>query len=199
MKIYTYLLFILTVFCCCKDEEDQKKSSECIPMEAIISKDSTFEIYSPGKMEYGYANAIKLNKAWNASCTGFLYKDTFHLVFQTYYMNPNNPDYLFETEYMEVKVGNIYEKCIKLSKGVSNKECRAIFLAVNDDAVEDVYSILESDPNNYIQFDTLSLETGRVAGKFMVSFERDTSRVKKPWNPDYVRFFNGEFHCRIKN
>lgn len=86
-----------------------------------------------------------------------------------------------------------------LSRLTTNNSCRMTYSALTDDANENSYSIIESDPNNYIQFDTLNIETGRVAGKFKVSFERDKDYSKKPWNPDFVRFFNGEFHCRIKN
>ena len=194
-----YLFFILIAFCYCKDDEIQKKTSECVPNEAIISKDSTFEIYSPGKQEYGYANAIKLNKPWKASSTAFISRDTFKIFFRTYWDVPNDPDWEYDTEFLIIKIPNLNEKCMKLSRTATNNSCEMHYSALLDDATEDDYYILESDLNNYIQFDTFNLETGRVAGKFMVSFERDKSRVKKPWNPDFVRFFNGEFHCRIKN
>ncbi len=194
-----YLFFILIAFCYCKDDEIQKKTSECVPNEAIISKDSTFEIYSPGKQEYGYANAIKLNKLWQASADALFYKDTFRINFNTYWEDPKRPDAEFDTEHLSLQIANINEKCMKLTRMTTNNNCKMIYSTLVDDATEDVYYILESDSNNYIQFDTFNLETGRVAGKFMVSFERDKSRVKKPWNPDFVRFFNGEFHCRIKN
>lgn len=194
-----YLLFILIAFCYCKDDEIQKKTSECVPNEAIISKDSTFEIYSPGKMEYGYANAIKLNKPWQASANALFYKDTFYLNFNTYLDFPNDPDLEYDTEHISIQIANLQESCMKLSRMTSNNSCKMFYKELEDDSTNDRYYILETDPNNYIQFDTLNLETGRVAGKFMVSFERDTSRAKKPWNPDFVRFFNGEFHCRIKN
>lgn len=197
--LYFNFLFILIAFCYCKDDEIQKKTSECVPNEAIISKDSTFEIYSPGKMEYGYATAIKLNKQWKASSTAFLSKDTFYIYFRTFWDVPNEPTLEYDTEFLIIQIANLNEKCMKLSRATTNKSCEMHFSALNDDVTEDRYYILESDPNNYIQFDTLNLETGRVAGKFMVSFERDKNRVKKPWNPDFVRFFNGEFHCRIKN
>lgn len=186
-------------FCKCKNYEVQKNPSECIPYEAITSQDTTFEIYSPGKMKYGYANAIKLNKPWTASAQANFYKDTFYISFDTYYISPKTPDYEYHTEYLEIKIANLNESCMILSRLTTHNSCRMIYAALADDANENFYSLIESDPNNYIQFDTLNIETGRVAGKFIASFERDQSWVKKPWNPDFVRFFNGEFHCRIKN
>lgn len=196
--LYICILFLIA-FCSCKDDEFQKYPSECVPYEAITSQDTTFEIYSPGKMKYGYANAIKLNKPWTASAQANFYKDTFYISFDTYYISPKTPDYEYHTEYLEIKIANLNESCMILSRLTTHNSCRMIYAALADDANENFYSLIESDPNNYIQFDTLNIETGRVAGKFMASFERDQSWVKKPWNPDFVRFFNGEFHCRIKN
>jgi hypothetical protein len=93
MNNLSYKLFlILLTFCKCKDDEVQKIPSECVPFEAIKSQDITFEIYSPGKMKYGYANAIKLNKPWTASAQVNFYKDTFYISFDTYYISPKTPD-----------------------------------------------------------------------------------------------------------
>lgn len=199
MKIYKYLLFIPIAFFYCKGDDIEKTQIECVIKEAITSQDSTFAINSPGKMKYGYANAIKLNKPWQASANALFYKDTFYINFNTYLDFPDDPDLEYNTEYISIQIANLQESCIKLSRMTSNNSCKMFYKELEDDSTNDRYYVLETDPNNYIQFDTLNIETGRVAGKFMVSFERDKSRIKKPWNPDFVRFLNGEFHCRIKN
>ena len=124
--LYIYILFLIA-FCSCKDDEFQKYPSECVPYEAITSQDTTFEIYSPGKMKYGYANAIKLNKPWQASANALFYKDTFYINFNTYLDFPNDPDVEYNTEYISIQIANLQESCMKLSRMTSNNSCKMCY------------------------------------------------------------------------
>jgi len=124
MKIYTYLLIIPIAFFYCKGDDIDKTPIECVINEVITSQDSTFVVNSPGKMEYGYANAIKLNKPWQASANALFYKDTFYINFNTYLDFPNDPDLEYNTEYISIQIANLQESCMKLSRMTSNNSCK---------------------------------------------------------------------------
>ncbi|MEO6189140.1 MAG: hypothetical protein ABIO44_01045 [Saprospiraceae bacterium] len=199
-KVYISVLILASLIISCQEDNPNPSKSDCVVNENISSKDSSnIYIYNSGKEEYGYATAIKLNKPWRASSYAYVYNNTFYIVFSTFLPQIINPDYKYEKEFFEIKITNITSPCLKLANVSDSLMCRIQYAAVDDDAAENYYLVPDSLDNNFIQLDTLNIETGRVAGKFMCSFVKDLKfSIGRLDNPYYVRFFNGEFHCKIK-
>jgi len=68
------------------------------------------------------------------------------------------------------------------------------------DVGEDVYDLYLEEPNgNYLEIDSINLVENYISGYFMASFQarEPLADDRKPWNPEYVRFFNGRFECEI--
>ncbi|MEO6691388.1 MAG: hypothetical protein ABIO44_03515 [Saprospiraceae bacterium] len=197
-KVYISVLILASLILSCHEDNPNPSHSECVVNESISSTDSSFYIYESGKEEYGYATAIKLNKPWRASATVYIYNGAIWIDLLTFYFLKDDPDYEYETEIVEFKFLNTTGSCLRLINDSDSLNCRAGYDALDDDVVQNNYDVIDSLNNNFIQIDTLNFESGRVAGKFMCSFKKNQSRFGKPYNPEFIRFFNGEFHCKIK-
>lgn len=195
LSIY-YLVLILVSYSCEKNNPPIQPFNECVDVEKITSTDSSFYIYDSGLEETGYAKGIKLNKEWRASASTLLFNKLYLITFNTF-ISKNEPYY--KTESIQFTFNVLNKGCYLATNNIvsSSSKVKSKYLALDDDVVEDVYDVLEEEANNFIQIDTLDLNTKRISGKFMVSFVRDSTRVGRKYNPDYVRFFNGEFHSSI--
>lgn len=188
----SFTTFILLSNGCEKNNSPEK---ECVIRESITSKDSTFYVYYSGREKNGYATAIKLNKEWRASVETVLYNNLYDIRFFTF-ISENEPDYKTESIRFVFKVLN--KGCYKLSIITDPlNEAESNYLTLDDDVQEDSYYVFEEEANNYIQIDTFDTNTKRLSGKFMVSFVKAVPGGGKKYNPDFVRFFNGEFHCNM--
>ena len=199
-KVNISLLAFLALILSCHKDNPNPAQSECVVSENISSTDSSnIYIYDSGKEEYGFATAIKLNKSWRASASAIFYNSNIYIAFKTYLPQLDNPDYKYEKESFIIQLNSNTITCQKLGNGSDSLKCVTDYAAVDDDATENYYLVWDSLDNNFIQLDTLNIETGRVAGKFMCSFVKDLKfSIGRLDNPYYVRFFNGEFHCNIK-
>lgn len=190
----------ISIFCCsCHRDCPVPVPTICVPHEAITSLDTGFYVWTSGKEKDGFATAIKLNKEWRASAQGYNYNnENYSILLTTYLLIPNEPWQEYKKEEMTMnfsKLDSIF--CLSAKSIPTQDHSWFSYNAVDYDAGEDRYTLDESTDNNYLQIDTLNVETGRMAGKFMATFRRLTNN--RPWNLPTVRFFNGEFHCNIVN
>lgn len=188
----------ISIFCCsCHRDCPVPVPTTCVPHEAITSLDTGFYVWTSGKEKDGFATAIKLNKEWRASAKATIRNNTIYITTSTYKIVPDNPNFEWQKEFIEFKFLNRKINCLKLIDIDDSLNVRVIYKAIDYDITEDRFALDETMDNNYLQIDTLNIETGRMAGKFMATFRRLTNN--RPWNLPTVRFFNGEFHCNIVN
>ncbi|MFN8281329.1 MAG: hypothetical protein U0V49_13700 [Saprospiraceae bacterium] len=187
---------MLTICYSCHRDCPAPMPTDCVPHEVITSKDTGFYVWTSGKEKDGYATAIKLNQGWRASAEGYYFNENEYSIYLVAYNLLDG--FLIKKDVILINSSPfVKSNCIKLQSKIDSLGGRMIYSAVDDDVTEDRYELDESTDNNYLQIDTLNVETGRMAGKFMATFRRLTNN--RPWNLPTVRFFNGEFHCNIVN
>ena len=186
-KLILYIFILPYIFIGCgKDNSADPIPTPCVPDENIISTDTMFDIYYKGLQEHGYATAIKLNKEWESSFKAL--KEDSILLF--WFRTVISPDYLYyDIEGIHISGIKLENKCYNLNM---DSTISTIKLLKDYDVVLDVYSLYAQDPN-FLEVDSINIETNFISGNFMFSFQRDTTRKKRPYHPDYVRFFNGRF------
>lgn len=81
-----------------------------------------------------------------------------------------------------------------------NHDCTAIFYSVDDDAIEDIYIVLEDSlTDNFVMIDSYDENTKYVKGVFQLTFYREhIDRVQVQGLPDTMRFMEGKFEGTIK-
>jgi len=199
MKKTLYLFLILTG---CQHEAIKTKiQSSCVyKQERIFSRDTGFYVWSPGSLEYGYAEAIKINQEWKASASASFWNDRIGIGFSTYYFYEEraiNVEGLSITFYYNPKI-----RCYKITRNLpsdqSISEARAQYVSVNYDVLLNSYSVDENGDSNYLEIENIDLEEGKISGRFMVTFLRNSEETQFSYNLPVVRFFNGYFEADIE-
>ncbi|NOT38399.1 MAG: hypothetical protein HOP11_13590 [Saprospiraceae bacterium] len=180
----------------CRKENADSKQESCVTEEQITSDYDKFYIYYPGLQENGYARAIKINKEWNASAIAGIYNNKLQVSLTTYLVENNN-DLNYKAELFIFEINNAKTKCYFVGSENILDTVKVLCLAVNGDAIQNAY-VPNQEIKNQFQIDAFDIVNKRVSGKFNLTMKKDRLYQGGPWyNPDELRFFNGEFHCNI--
>ncbi len=177
------------------DDDMPPKLPECVIEEMPIATQDSFEIFGPGDMEHGFAEAIKFNKEFMASAFARIVgEDEFTIVLQTY--KEENDVRREDIYFIEIPQ---FEGCYKVIAGIDStsqgNKIEGRYDRVDDDVIWGGYEVLEEE-SNFLQIDSLDLVNKFVSGEFMVSFLLDFGFPSYE-TPEYVRFLNGRFECAI--
>lgn len=190
----TGIIAAIFLYACQKDVQINKQAG-CVEVEQITSVDSSFYIYYSGTEENGFAMAIKLNKNWRASATTSFFNNFYTLRLTTVI---SKDELNYKTEAIEFTFNKPEIGCYRVTNRLdSTGTVQSNYQALDDDVIEDAYSVLEGNASNFLQIDTLDPVSRRLSGKFMVSYKKEDRGTTKKYNPDFVRFLNGEFHADI--
>jgi hypothetical protein len=140
-------------------------------------------------MEHGFANAQKLNKLWLASLIVYDWDTTLGMAFLT---DPQLPSIRL-TERLYVDGIPRDTGCYILDKS-RNAPLYASYHLSDFDVGVGEYSLYQED-QVVNKIELIKLTEDSVFGRFSMSFI-DTGKIQ--WSePDYIRFFNGEFEARL--
>lgn len=202
MKYKAILLFSFLILGCDKNNMPNENIETCFEEEEITSSQDDFYVYWQGKQEFGYANAIKINEDWSASPFIRQQQDgNIYLIKFFTYISEDNPDYESELLFFESKLP-LTKGCYDVVNEISTEastQIKSSFVVLDDaDAPIDYYLVNESHPKNIFELDSVSLENKYISGKFMVSYNLDTTRGKnEDYNPNNLRLFNGRFEATL--
>ncbi len=178
----------------------------CVVDEFIISQDTGFYVFHPGQMEYGYAEAIKLNKAWKASVFAIYSPDPLvdaAINIKTYYDSAG----FGGSEVISMGILKLEPGCFQV---VDGENCDfndpmvdfvcGRYLSIDVDYTLDRYLVDETaTEDNLFEITAYDSLTHMLEGKFSISFVVDTTRGEPfPFNPYHVRFFNGSFETVVR-
>ncbi len=191
---------MLTICYSCHRDCPAPMPTDCVPQEVIKSKDTGFYVWTSGKEKDGFATAIKLNKEWRASAEARYDQGKLYLYFTTYSILSSVPEYEYKKDFIFIILNSIIvNECNSIFLYPDTANSNGVYQSLEDDAIRDSYKVNLEMANSNVILDSFDLLGKRVAGKFRLSFDRDTRRIKKEGDPEFVRFFNGEFHCNIVN
>lgn len=169
-----FLLFLIAFFSC-------KKSNEPI-------------------IEYnkGAVSAFRNEESWNALCTS-KYSSTNEKLLYLYFRRYNMYNELRESIVISKVIPEVGKFHLVNSIENDEKNFGSLYshFVADGDAIDGIYYVVESD-SCYIDIKLINLTTGDFAGKFNITYVKDTSFYINPNLPDTLKFTEGEFQTKIQ-
>lgn len=205
MSNYIFCIFLLTILFSCHQESIRTRTlSSCVnTQERTTSIYTGFDVFNKGFQENGYAQAIKINKPWEASISALLLKnrDVIDITFSTYFTEDAYPNNTSELIYIDFSYNNINSGCLKLVREFPEehncKFARASYYSTRGDIALDAYLVDEENDDSYLEIEEINLEEGKISGKFMITFLRRSPNTEYVANLPIVRFLNGYFEADL--
>lgn len=169
-----------------------------------MSRDTGFSVFYRGLQEQGYAKSIKINQPWEASISATLIQqqNIIAITFKTYYTEEVYANNISEFLTIEFFYNNDIDRgCFKLERtrpveGNFNS-ARIRYFSTRGDITIDTYLVDEENDDSYLEIEEIDLEEGRISGRFMVTFLRESIYTRYTFNRPIVRFFNGYFEADL--
>ena len=183
-RIYLCLAFVLIGISCSKDD---------VPVN----------IFEPGDMEYGFANAEKNNSQWLASAVARKNKndkDHFSIEFCTYNMVDEKRESISFAK-IPFKIGNYTAVNCSPIDSCPEGHVKSLYsrLSSDGDAILAIYYI-NSEKNNYLNITAIDTTANIVRGDFKIHLEVDVGKEHLgPADPSNLDFTKGSFECRFSN
>ncbi|NOT38400.1 MAG: hypothetical protein HOP11_13595 [Saprospiraceae bacterium] len=116
----------------------------------------------------------------------------------TTYLIENTSSVNYEAEEFSIEINFPGTACYLVGPEFSRDTAKVLYFTLNGgDATENVY-IPTLESNNKIQLDTFDIVNKRVSGKFSLTMiKHENWKGGKWYNPEELRFFNGEFNCNF--
>ena len=206
MNNYIFCISLLVVLFSCQHESIQTRTlPSCVnTQERIMSRDTGFSVFNKGLQEKGYAQAIKINKPWEASISAILIQeqDIIVIIFKTYYTTEIYANNISEYITIEFFYNKIDKGCFRLEKNrptdSSAQLVRIRYFSTQGDLTIDRYLVDEENDDSYLEIENIDLENGKISGRFMVTFLRESVHTPYTFNRPIVRFFNGYFEADLE-
>lgn len=183
MKNIFLIVSILFLFIHCKKEE--------IPEP----QPSETNVYFPGNMQYGQANATKIDKAWQASAVAYVEDNPNLLILKITTVSKN--DFLRETLtfFFLPKTTGSYP--LKASYSEGNLSATYGLSKDDGDVPGTYYNFEEAVNDNILEVTSIDTIAKTLTGKFTVSFTKIENFAAAPNDPEEVKFSNGTFEAQI--